>query len=878
MKVFPVWLIITAMLFGLVLNSCSNTAITSPTKVNNQVNQQLLISQSSPSLTAPPKGITAPPRGFTAPPRGFTVPPRGFTIPPRSFTIPPRGFTLTKGTIIFPASTHKDLFSVPPRGLTAPPKGFTMPPGGVAIPALGLTIPPRGFEIESLTDEDIQTLVFHINGTIIPSERLLIQSTDTLSNGDIQVRFVTNAIPDLKHLILSVTSPSGVVILGQYLEQPTESITLNLEQTALALLKLHPQSQDQSFNFPQITPIATALLNSLQQPQLSTSILYTSEVREAIERAFTQTADKQSAPLENQIVKSLEITPSHLKLNQVGDTQILQAIGSNGPQNYLNLDIRWSSANPTIATVNPNGLVEAIGIGTTTVYAKYKELKTEAIVSVDSNAFSQPVINEISPSNVKPGEHITIRGDGFALKPDKNTVKLDNESLEVTANSSKEIVVEVPSNLTGKVNVTVSNSLGLSESASFNIAPTITSLDKTQMFVGDNLTILGQYFEINNTTVTISGIQAMISSMSSTSITLVVPSGTTATTGPVIVTTSGGQATYSNPLTIGTNVATIAGSGPTGIGNGGFADGTALSAVFNDPVRLIYDANGNLIISDQANNRIRKMDTAGNVTTLAGSGTQGFLDGPALTAQFDQPYGIAIDSVGNIYIGDNQNYRVRKIDTGGNVTTFAGTGIQGLVDGPGVTAQFGIMSDLVIDSQDNLYLNDLLNHVIRKIDSGGNVTTFAGTGVAGYTNGPGASAQFHQPMALAIDANNNIYVADTFNYVIRKITSAGTVSTFAGNGVQGVIDGPATSASFDRPGGLYMDSQGRLLIASTFNSRIRMLENGVVSTLAGQATPGFNDGSGSVALFDYPTDITEDSAGNLIISDLYNHRIRKLDR
>ena len=325
------------------------------------------------------------------------------------------------------------------------------------------------------------------------------------------------------------------------------------------------------------------------------------------------------------------------------------------------------------------------------------------------------------------------------------------------------------------------------------------------------------------------------------------------------------------------DVSTLAGDG-----RAGYIDGAGASAQFTSPYGVAVDGSGNVYVAEittrevRLSNRIRKIDSEGVVSTLAG-GTSGFADGPGTSAQFFAPFGVAVDGSGNVYVADRNNHRIRKIDSSGVVSTIAGTGTAGFADGPGTSAQFNFPCGVAVDGLGNVYVGDCSNHRIRKVESSGVVSTLAGTGTAGFADGPGASAQFDVPYGVVVDGSGNVYVGDSNNHRIRKIDSSGVVSTLAGDGTSGFADGPGTSAQFNTPRGLAVDGLGNVYVADLVNHRIRKIDSsGVVSTLAGEGTPGFADGSGTSAQFYLPNGVAVDGSGNVYVADAANNRIRKI--
>jgi sugar lactone lactonase YvrE len=316
---------------------------------------------------------------------------------------------------------------------------------------------------------------------------------------------------------------------------------------------------------------------------------------------------------------------------------------------------------------------------------------------------------------------------------------------------------------------------------------------------------------------------------------------------------------------------------PGGPGN---ADGPASTSRFYYPSGVATDGAGNIYVADTFNNTIRKIDVHGVVTILAGSpGQVGGSDGVGNAARFSSPASIVADNSGNLFVTDADNSTIRRISSGGVVTTIAGTaGETGIDDGIGSAARFSYPLGVALDNAGNLYIADSGNSTIRKIFTNGTVTTLAGTaGRYGSNDGTTTNAQFYYPSGVAVDGAGNVFVADQSNETIRKITPAGVVTTIAGNvGQSGSADGPNTNATFNYPASLAVDGAGNIYVADSFNSTIRKITSaGAVTTLAGNAsTTGNSDGTGQTAQFNYPEGLTVDGAGNVLVADTYNSSIR----
>jgi len=331
-------------------------------------------------------------------------------------------------------------------------------------------------------------------------------------------------------------------------------------------------------------------------------------------------------------------------------------------------------------------------------------------------------------------------------------------------------------------------------------------------------------------------------------------------------------------VTPGGTVTTLAGSG----GLSGNADGTGSAARFDHPSAVAVDGGGTVYAIDTSNQTVRKISAGGSVSTLAGSpGLTGRTDGAGAAARFFYPAGITVTATGTLYVADTGNHTVRVVTAAGAVTTLAGAaGLSGSADGVGGAARFNGPTGVAVDGSGNVYVADAGNTSIRKVTSNGTVTTFAGvSGVAGSADGAGAAARFNAPQGIAVDSAGNVYVADTNNSTIRKITSAGVVTTIAGvAGQTGSVDGPGGSARFNGPYAVAVDGGGNLYVADFFNSTIRRITStGTVTTLAGFAgQAGMTDGVGSAARFNQPYGVAVDGSGSVLVADTYNRVVRKI--
>jgi hypothetical protein len=327
------------------------------------------------------------------------------------------------------------------------------------------------------------------------------------------------------------------------------------------------------------------------------------------------------------------------------------------------------------------------------------------------------------------------------------------------------------------------------------------------------------------------------------------------------------------------SVATSGGTGALGYAGDG---GTASTATLASPSAVAYDASGNLYVADAQNHVVREVTKSGQIATIAGTGVEGYGgdNGPATTAYLDTPTGVAVDGSGNVYIADSHNHRIREV-SGGTITTIAGTGTPGY-SGDGATAtaaQLCLPSAVAIDSSGNVYIADTNNQRIRKI-TGTTISTIAGNGEELYA-GDGASATssvLDLPTGVALDTSGNVYIADRHNQRVRMVTPAGTISTIAGSGSAGFSgDGAsATAATLARPSSVSVDGAGNIYVADTGNQRIRQVSGGTIATVAGSGQQGFggDTGPGTGAILNSPTAVVSDALGNLAIADKLNQRLR----
>lgn len=379
-------------------------------------------------------------------------------------------------------------------------------------------------------------------------------------------------------------------------------------------------------------------------------------------------------------------------------------------------------------------------------------------------------------------------------------------------------------------------------------SPTVSSISPTTGPKNTVVTITGTNFGTSTAALKVyfNGVQGTVQTATDTQLTATVPAG--ASTGAVKVEKNSVQVT--GPVFTYQGNGTVMTMNITGI------------STLSNPSGITRDAAGNLFVCDRDNHRIIKITPGGAATVFAG-GTMGFTNGTGTAAQFNQPYAITIDAAGNLYVGDRINNAIRKITPAGVVSTLAGNGTAGSADGTGSVARFNEPIGITVDASGNVYVADYINSLLRKVTPAGVVTT-----LAPITNIFGVS----------VDAAGNIYCAQYGQHIVSKYSAAGAYSVIAGTTTSGTADGTGTAARFNFPAGITVDGSGNLYVTETINHRIRKITPaGVVTTIAG-STAGYADGIGTAGLFNTPIAISGDFANSLAyVADFANNKIRTVN-
>jgi len=474
-------------------------------------------------------------------------------------------------------------------------------------------------------------------------------------------------------------------------------------------------------------------------------------------------------------------------------------------------------------------------------------------------------VSSISPESGTKTTAVTINGANFGSDASKVKVFFNNTEATVQSVTNTQIKTTAPENAsTGAVKVTV-NGTSVTGPQFTYLEPKVNSISPESGPKETIVTISGSTFGANQNVVSVffNDKEAEVQSVNDTEIKVKVP--VKAFTGLVKIIVDGAELTGPEFVYIVSEieVSTIAGSGIIG-----FADGIGTAAQFRSPQGIAIDDLGNLYVADTENYILRKITPNGEVSTLAGvARILGDTDGTGSEAKFMSISDIAFNISGDMIVTDQNTHKIKKVTTDGIVTTFAGTGENGSNNGPALNATFKATTGVAIDSQGNVFIVESNSHSIRKISTSGEVSLFAGGGQAGTTDGNGTAARFTFPRGIAVDAADNLYVTGVQSHLIRKITPNADVTTIAG-GTQGFADGQGTAAQFDVPSGIVVDKQGDIYVVDSKNNRIRKISpDGNVTTIAGD---------GSTTLFNQPQGITIDGLGDLYVADRSNHRILKI--
>ncbi|MDX2249400.1 MAG: IPT/TIG domain-containing protein [Bacteroidia bacterium] len=535
----------------------------------------------------------------------------------------------------------------------------------------------------------------------------------------------------------------------------------------------------------------------------------------------------------------------------------------------------------TATTASPKHTYEAGGTYQAKLTATGADGQTDDITKTITIQ-SEVKITAINPNHGKKGEIITLTGLGFGTSAAAVTVKFtSNISATIQEISNTQIKVVVPQ---GADNGVISVEVGVNtvNGPSFTYdKPVITNFSPQIGRKGDVITLTGNHFGTDSTEITVMFNDKTANfAEAPTNTTLKVRVPSRAGSGSLSVTVSGYEATGG----AGTFAYLLSGVVSTFAGSGtyGFLDGPGNTARFAFPYGIAVDAQGNVFVGELDNHRLRKITPAGFVSTFAGGSTSGLINGVGPAAAFGALAGLDFDASGNLIIADFGNNAIRMSDPNASVVTLAGggsNGASGYLDNFGSSARFYFPTGVAVDASNNVLVADRSNHAVRMITPAGFVSTFAGKGTeAGDVDGSRTgSARFSNLEDLAIDAAGNVYVSDGGNHKIRKILTNGTVTTLSGNGVSGNISGIGTTAQFNNPVGIDIDANGNVFVADRFNNKIRIvMPDGYTYDLAGDGTFGYQDGPGLTAKISGPFGLALDAQGNVYIACYGNDMIRKI--
>lgn len=539
----------------------------------------------------------------------------------------------------------------------------------------------------------------------------------------------------------------------------------------------------------------------------------------------------------------------------------------------------WSSSAASIASVSATGVVRGNAAGTATI--SYSVTGTCGTVSavksvtVGTGAVSVAAISGVS----------TLCAGSVATFTDATAGGTWTSSATGIASVSAAGVVRGIATGDAVISYTIPNTCGTGTSyaiASVHVNPlatisAITGASSVNVGSSTTLTCTGLAWTSANTAVaTVNSVTGVVTGVAAGTATISCSSSNAC--GTVYSTFAITVAVPAPPTIYG--ISTYAGTGTIGFSGDG---GSASSAQLSYPYGVAVTSAGNVYITDQLNNRIRKITSAGVISTIAGNGTYGNTgDGGAATAAtLANPQGVAVDAAGNVYVADYGNNRIRKISTTGIITNFAGSGT-GIDGGAATAADIYHPAAVAVDASGNIYIAETGNNRIRKVNTSGVISTIAGTGVSGYSGDAGAAtaAKLSSPYGVTVDASGNVYIADLGNNRIRKV-SGGIITTVAGTGVAGFSGdgGAATSANINTPYGMTLDASGNMYICDYNNFRIRKVSaTGTISTIAGTGNPLYSGDGGMATAADLnrPTGIAVDASGYIYIADNNNQRVRKL--
>jgi len=528
------------------------------------------------------------------------------------------------------------------------------------------------------------------------------------------------------------------------------------------------------------------------------------------------------------------------------------------------------------------------------LYVVNHQFNTISKITIPSSSLQQlPIVTSFNPYIASSGTTITINGKNFtgAIAVDFG----DSLAASFTVINDSTITAVLGGGMSGNVSVLSSNGTGSLAWFTYcwPVQPTITITASATSIVSDTTVTFTESDGITNMQPTFQWYKNGIAINGATTGNICTTSGLTNNDSVWVVATNifscSLTPTSSNKITMYVSdlpIYTVVGSGTAGYsGDGGNAD----SAKCTSPTAVVVDTFGNLYISDAGNNVIRKVSSNGIITTIVGNGTGGYTGdgGQATLATLNNPTGIAIDNIGNLYISDAGNNVIRMVNTAGIITTIVGNSTIGYTGdgGQATSASLNTPGQIAIDSLGNLYIADISNNAIRKVNTNGIINTIAGSDSAGY-NGDGGiatSASLNSPSGVAVDAQGNIYIADYGNHVIRKINSKGIITTLAGNGTLSYSGdgGAATSAGLSSPTSVTLDAVGNIFIADIWNNVVRKVNpNGIINTVVGNHLSSNNysgDGGAAIAAGLYePTNVAFDNNGSMYIADNGNNVIREV--